>query len=159
MSLLTSHVRLASVSSTAVATLASNNASPNAHSVFPHHSGTLVHRLFEGTLTSETGCLTWETVGHRCMLPSYHFFGACACRISARQSRELADAWQRYLSATNRFSISRLISSKTRVSLHACASSAPAKCLCQRNISATTVADYRRLKSGTSESSHPCPLT
>jgi hypothetical protein len=144
VSLLTSHILLASVSSTAVATSVSNNASsPIAHSEFPHHSGTLVHRLFEGTLTSETRCLTCETVS--CV---FRRKGACAWRISAR---ELADAWQRYLPATNRFSISRLISSKIRVSLHACASSAPAKC-CASGISfsATAVADYRRPKSGTS---------
>jgi ubiquitin carboxyl-terminal hydrolase 9/13 len=152
LSLLTSHVRLASVSSTAVATLVSNDASTPAHSEFPHHSGTLVHRLFEGTLTSETRCLTCETVGLPC---SHHdFFGACACRIPAR---ELADACQRYLPATNRFSISRLISSKTRVSLHACASLALAKCCASAiSFSVTAVAGYRRPKSGTSF--HLCPL-
>ncbi|KAF8481596.1 hypothetical protein DFH94DRAFT_401813 [Russula ochroleuca] len=52
--------------SSAVATLVSDNAlTPIGHSESPHQSGTLVHRLFEGTLTSETRCLTCETVSSR----------------------------------------------------------------------------------------------
>ncbi|KAH9980600.1 hypothetical protein BJV74DRAFT_887700 [Russula compacta] len=35
------------------------------HPEFTHQSSTLVHRLFEGTLTSETRCLTCETVSSR----------------------------------------------------------------------------------------------
>ena len=52
-----------------------------------------------------------------------HYFGV-APRIPAR---ELAHTWHRYciFRCTNRFSKSRLILSKTRVSLHACASPAP----------------------------------
>ena len=49
--------------SSSLPTLASNNVpTPNAQTDSFHQSGTLVHRLFEGTLTSETRCLTCETV-------------------------------------------------------------------------------------------------
>ncbi|KAI9510768.1 hypothetical protein F5148DRAFT_507705 [Russula earlei] len=52
--------------SSSAATLVSNNAAPlTASSESSHQSGTLVHRLFEGTLTSETRCLTCETVSSR----------------------------------------------------------------------------------------------
>lgn len=52
--------------SSSVATLISNNAPTfTAHSETSQQSGTLVHRLFEGTLTSETRCLTCETVSSR----------------------------------------------------------------------------------------------
>ncbi|KAI0253301.1 hypothetical protein BJV78DRAFT_1195724 [Lactifluus subvellereus] len=47
-------------------TLVSNNVhTPNAQTDSFPQSGTLVHRLFEGTLTSETRCLTCETVSSR----------------------------------------------------------------------------------------------
>src|SRR5882757_1477657 len=72
--------------------------------------------VFEGTLASET----------RCLRPVCHYFSAIAWRIP---SRELVDTC---LSATNRFSKSRLIWSTTRVSLHACASPAPENVV-QRN--------------------------
>ncbi|KAI0299917.1 hypothetical protein BC826DRAFT_905949 [Russula brevipes] len=52
--------------SSSAATLVSNTAPTlAAHSESSHQSGTLVHRLFEGTLTSETRCLTCETVSSR----------------------------------------------------------------------------------------------
>ncbi|KAF8257690.1 hypothetical protein EI94DRAFT_1757233 [Lactarius quietus] len=52
--------------SSSVATLISNNAPAfTVHSETSQQSGTLVHRLFEGTLTSETRCLTCETVSSR----------------------------------------------------------------------------------------------
>ncbi|KAI9432087.1 hypothetical protein H4582DRAFT_1999023 [Lactarius indigo] len=52
--------------SSSVATLVSNNAPTfTVHSDISQQSGTLVHRLFEGTLTSETRCLTCETVSSR----------------------------------------------------------------------------------------------
>lgn len=139
-----------------MATLVNNAPTPIIEHL--HQSGTLVHRLFEGTLTSETRCLTCETVGHplllACVLPPYHFGARGRSRASYLADFgpcTLADAWQRYLLATNRFSISRLTSSKTRVSLRACASSAPARCYVSGiSSSATVVADYRRLRSGTS---------
>src|ERR1700761_7063553 len=63
-----SHAHPASVSSS-VATLISNNAPTfTVRSEMSQQSGTLVHRLFEGTLTSETRCLTCETVSHRLSL-------------------------------------------------------------------------------------------
>jgi ubiquitin carboxyl-terminal hydrolase 9/13 len=63
------HLLLASVSCS-VATLISNNAPTlTVHSeTSQQQSGTLVHRLFEGTLTSETRCLTCETVSRRTSL-------------------------------------------------------------------------------------------
>ncbi|KAH9035622.1 hypothetical protein EDB85DRAFT_2073355 [Lactarius pseudohatsudake] len=49
-----------------MATLVSNTAPTlTVHSDMSQQSGTLVHRLFEGTLTSETRCLTCETVSSR----------------------------------------------------------------------------------------------
>ncbi|KAH9020421.1 hypothetical protein EDB84DRAFT_567628 [Lactarius hengduanensis] len=52
--------------SSSVATLVSNTAPTlTVHSDMSQQSGTLVHRLFEGTLTSETRCLTCETVSSR----------------------------------------------------------------------------------------------
>lgn len=52
--------------SSSVATLVSNTAPTlTVHSDISQQSGTLVHRLFEGTLTSETRCLTCETVSSR----------------------------------------------------------------------------------------------
>ena len=68
------HLHFISVSSSV--TLVSNNAATvTANSDCSQQSGTLVHRLFEGTLTSETRCLTCETVSLRCFL-------ACTCRRS-----------------------------------------------------------------------------
>ncbi|KAI0040664.1 cysteine proteinase [Auriscalpium vulgare] len=43
----------------------SSVAPPTTHSAISDHGLTLVHRLFEGTLTSETRCLTCETVSSR----------------------------------------------------------------------------------------------
>ncbi|KAH9171034.1 hypothetical protein EDB89DRAFT_1189812 [Lactarius sanguifluus] len=52
--------------SSSVATLVSGTAPTlTVHSDISQQSGTLVHRLFEGTLTSETRCLTCETVSSR----------------------------------------------------------------------------------------------
>ncbi|TCD66506.1 hypothetical protein EIP91_001282 [Steccherinum ochraceum] len=49
-----------------IATLSSNGPTANGSaSATPPLVGTLVHRLFEGTLTSETRCLTCETVSSR----------------------------------------------------------------------------------------------
>ncbi|KAI9459639.1 hypothetical protein BJY52DRAFT_1097548, partial [Lactarius psammicola] len=49
-----------------MATLVSNNVPTlTVHSDMSQQTGTLVHRLFEGTLTSETRCLTCETVSSR----------------------------------------------------------------------------------------------
>jgi len=75
---------LSSVSSSA--TLVSNNAPTlTAHSDFSLQSGTLVHRLFEGTLTSETRCLTCETVSNPPSLLgySYHIISIRRLRLGA----------------------------------------------------------------------------
>jgi hypothetical protein len=151
-----------SVSSSA--TLVSNNApTPTAPPDLSLQSGTLVHRLFEGTLTSETRCLTCETVSYppslACILVSFRINPTLAVEGTIHPTM-LDGLWhvyslmldpQRYHLATNHSSISRLISSKIRVSPHACASSVPARCCVSgTNFSATAVVDYRRLRSGTS---------
>jgi ubiquitin carboxyl-terminal hydrolase 9/13 len=59
---------LRKVVSASVGSLATTSISitgPNASSIIDPSQLTLVHRLFEGTLTSETRCLTCETVSSR----------------------------------------------------------------------------------------------
>lgn len=100
-----------------------------AHSEFPHDSGTLVHRLFEGTLTSETRCLTCETVGH----PSISFI-ISALALGGSPARELADAGLAKVSSRDESFLDLSIDIEQNSSVTACLRQFSAsEMLCQRN--------------------------
>ena len=152
-----SPTRPASVSSS-VATLISNNPTLTVHSDTSHQCGTLVHRLFEGTLTSETRCLTCETVSRRPSLllsclsapSSFRCLGVIYFLLAIHGSTDTdPSSPSRCPRAMNRSSTSPLTLSKIRVSPHACDSSVPARCCASgTNSFAIAAAGCRKPRSG-----------
>jgi hypothetical protein len=133
--------------STAPTTTGSGSGSSSGQPTSTSHA-TLVHSLFEGILTSETRCLTCETVSHHNSL-TLTFTPAVVLRI-----RILTDAamirlfTNRYPPGTSPSWISQSTLSKTRPSPRASDNSARVRCSASgTNFSATRVAGSRKLKS------------
>jgi hypothetical protein len=130
---------LASSASPSTASSATTN--DGSGSSQPTSHATLVHNLFEGTLTSETRCLTCETV-------SPQIFHHTPNLKSDGRAHMGEGALHRYHPGMSRFWTSQSILSRTRPSRRASGNSARARCSASgTNSSATRAVGSKKPKS------------